>query len=328
MWRKPSESYLPKLAGDNDYPKQVPLSRAVPLWGGCSHNGFSVVLFHERKKLTAAEWASAVNAGKLVAAIKQLKPALRRGPWRVLCDNEGFLQAADATRAHKAASVWLWRIPARSIVTTARDVPRGPALPEALPQALQEALPEALPAAIPEALPAAIPEAMPQALPEELAEQRLAGLNDARVQVVHDPVELDVVPLSKRARKRARQKTSKREKAQAAANRQDAAERAERARLWHVADGRLFRPNEDSHERCAEEDDVKASTHPRKAPAMSKGGDVPPVALKMQAMAHCAAAAQARVEEYEKNAVALAIEISVAEIEDAADAAGNGSTRS
>ena len=63
---------------------------------------------------TAAEWASEVNAGKLVAAIKQLKPAMKRGPWRVLCDNEGFLQAADATRAHKAASVRLWRIPARS----------------------------------------------------------------------------------------------------------------------------------------------------------------------------------------------------------------------
>ena len=105
MWRKPSESFLPKLAGDDDYPKQVPLSRAVPLWGGCSTNGFAVVLFHDRKKLTTAEWVSAVNAGKLVGAIKQLKPAQKRGPWRVICDNEGFLQAADATRAHQKVSV-------------------------------------------------------------------------------------------------------------------------------------------------------------------------------------------------------------------------------
>ena len=102
------------MAGDDDFPKQVPLKRAVPLWGGCSTNGFAVVLFHDRKKLTTAEWVTAVDAGKLTAAIKQLKPALKRGPWRVICDNEGFLQAADATRAHKKASVRLWRIPARS----------------------------------------------------------------------------------------------------------------------------------------------------------------------------------------------------------------------
>ena len=50
----------------------------------------------------------------IVAAIKPLKPAQRRGAWRALCDNEGFLQAADATRAHKAASVRLWRIPVHS----------------------------------------------------------------------------------------------------------------------------------------------------------------------------------------------------------------------
>ena len=34
MWRKPSESFQPELAGDDAYGKQVPQARAIPLWGG------------------------------------------------------------------------------------------------------------------------------------------------------------------------------------------------------------------------------------------------------------------------------------------------------
>ena len=55
-----------------------------------------------------------VQAGKLVAAIKALKPLKPDGPWRVLCDNEGFLQTKESAAAHKAAGVKLWRIPSKS----------------------------------------------------------------------------------------------------------------------------------------------------------------------------------------------------------------------
>ena len=114
IWRKPAERFSPKLAGKDPYGKQVPMNRAIPLWGGCSGGGFSVILFHERKKLTVEEWAAAVRAGKLKKAIKDLKPVKARGPWRVLCDNESFLFAKAATAAHTASGVTLWRIPAKS----------------------------------------------------------------------------------------------------------------------------------------------------------------------------------------------------------------------
>ena len=114
MWRKHGESFKPSLSGQDSYHSQVPLPRAVPLWGGCSEGGFSTVTFHARKKLTGGEWAAAVRSGKLVGAIQRLKPTLRNGPWHVLCDNEGFLNTGDASKEHKAARVKLWRIPSRS----------------------------------------------------------------------------------------------------------------------------------------------------------------------------------------------------------------------
>ena len=114
MWRKPDESFVPKLAGDCDYAKQVPLHRAVPLWGGCSHGGFAPIVFHKNKKLTAEEWVGCVNAGKLASAITSLKPARKTGAWQVVCDNEGFLQTAAATKAHKRSNLKLLRIPAKS----------------------------------------------------------------------------------------------------------------------------------------------------------------------------------------------------------------------
>lgn len=55
-----------------------------------------------------------MSSGKLVTAITNLKPVKKRGPWKVLCDNEGFLQAAVATAAHRAAGITLWRIPSKS----------------------------------------------------------------------------------------------------------------------------------------------------------------------------------------------------------------------
>jgi len=50
MWRKTRETNLPSLAGDDEYMKQVPLSRAIPLWGGISDGGFAPVLWHPTHK--------------------------------------------------------------------------------------------------------------------------------------------------------------------------------------------------------------------------------------------------------------------------------------
>ena len=114
MWRKPEESFDPLLAGDDDYSKQVRLSRAVPMWGGCSPGGFAPVLFHKGKKVNKAEWAKAVRSGKLTRAIQSLKPAKPTGPWRILCDNEKFLTSATCSAAHKAQGIKLWQIPKHS----------------------------------------------------------------------------------------------------------------------------------------------------------------------------------------------------------------------
>ena len=92
----------------------LPLSRAVPLWGGISFEGFSVIAFHPKKKIHVDEWVNAVKAGKLTGAIKAGHSLRKRGPWRVLCDNEGFMKAAESKKAHREAKVNLWHIPARS----------------------------------------------------------------------------------------------------------------------------------------------------------------------------------------------------------------------
>jgi hypothetical protein len=113
-WRKPSEALSEDIAGGNKYNRQVPLSRALPLWGGCSPGGFAAVLWHENKKITAEEWAEAVEAGKLKQAILSLNPSRRRGPWYIIADNEGFLRAPAAQAAHEKLPVRLWRIPAGS----------------------------------------------------------------------------------------------------------------------------------------------------------------------------------------------------------------------
>ena len=114
MYRKPSESLAPELAGDDDFAKQLPLARALPMWGGCSAGGFAAVLFHRSKKCSVEEWVTAVNQGKLTKAIKALRPSRPRGPWYVLCDNEHFLSSQPSQAAHRRANVVLWHIPAHS----------------------------------------------------------------------------------------------------------------------------------------------------------------------------------------------------------------------
>ena len=114
MWRKPSEAFRPDLAGKDPYPDQLPLCRAVPLWGGISSGGFAAVALHPRKKITKQDWAKLVDAGCLTAAIRALTPVRPHGPWHVLCDNEGFLHAKESSQAHRTAGVKLWHIPPRS----------------------------------------------------------------------------------------------------------------------------------------------------------------------------------------------------------------------
>jgi len=111
IWRKREESCSPDLAGDDAYGKQVPLARAVPMWGGCSGGGFAVVAFHRAKKIGSTEWVHAVRAGKLTKAIKKVHPVRKRGPWRVLCDNEGFMKSRASIAAQKAVGVTLFTCP-------------------------------------------------------------------------------------------------------------------------------------------------------------------------------------------------------------------------
>ena len=114
MWRKSSEANTPVLAGANGYDKQVPLARAIPLWGGISVDGFRAVLWHSKKKTDHEEWCKIVRAGKLTEAIRQLNPKRRSGPWTILCDNESFLRHKSSMRAYAAKHVYLWGVPPRS----------------------------------------------------------------------------------------------------------------------------------------------------------------------------------------------------------------------
>ena len=72
------------------------------------------VLFHRRKKVTKEEWAAAVNQGHFSEALKSVNPAKPHGPWKVMCDNEGFLDTMTCKAAHKKAKVSLWHVPPRS----------------------------------------------------------------------------------------------------------------------------------------------------------------------------------------------------------------------
>ena len=114
MWRKPGEADRPHLAGADKFEKQVPLDRAIPLWGGISEDGFQPVLWHRKKKVDNTEWAAAVREGKLSSAIRKLNPRRRSGPWTVLCDNESFLRVASCIRAYAQKRIALWDVPAKS----------------------------------------------------------------------------------------------------------------------------------------------------------------------------------------------------------------------
>ena len=111
MWRKRNEANLPALAGKDEYKKQVPIARAIPLWGGVSEGGFAPVLWHPKHKTNQVEWSRAVLDGKLTGAIRILKPSKRYGPYTVLCDGESFLRAKESKLAHRRKKVCLWTCP-------------------------------------------------------------------------------------------------------------------------------------------------------------------------------------------------------------------------
>ena len=111
MWRKRGEIASPELAGDDHYGKQVPLSRAVAVWGGLSSNGFQVVLFHDTKKLTSATWSNAVDEGRLKKALQDLNPARKHGPWEILADNETFLRTAESLKVMAKSKAKFWKGP-------------------------------------------------------------------------------------------------------------------------------------------------------------------------------------------------------------------------
>ena len=115
MWRKPGEANTPKLAGEDKYTKQVPIGRALPLWGGLSADGFAVVHWHlDRKKVNGEDWTEEVRGGALKKALKQLNPSVAAGPWTVLCDNETFLRNKDAMKVYAAQKIRLWNVPVKS----------------------------------------------------------------------------------------------------------------------------------------------------------------------------------------------------------------------
>ena len=93
MWKKPSETLNPKLDGHDEYGKQANIARCVPLWGACSVGGFGIFTFHKRKKISQDEWLKVQRSGALKKVVQYLNPDNKRGPWTLLCDNEGFLEA-------------------------------------------------------------------------------------------------------------------------------------------------------------------------------------------------------------------------------------------
>lgn len=94
MWRKRDEAFSAQLAGGEAYAKQVPLARALPMWGGISEGGFAAVLFHDHKKLTAEEWARAVDEGALTNAIKATKP--RISAWKLVAVADTWILMVSA----------------------------------------------------------------------------------------------------------------------------------------------------------------------------------------------------------------------------------------
>ena len=114
MWRKPGEAAKPDLSGNDPYATQVPLVRAIPLWGAIPARGFMEVVYHKHKKLSVEEWAKALDAGRLRRAVDHLQDPATRWPRRMLCDNEKFLTAKCILRRYMEDDLEPLPIPKRS----------------------------------------------------------------------------------------------------------------------------------------------------------------------------------------------------------------------
>ena len=114
MWRKRDEAASPALAWEDPYAKQIPMPRAVPLWCGISGHGVAEILLHRTKKCQVDEWVAAVQHGRMMPALRKLRPHNRKRPWIILCDNEHLLTARPCQAAYGAKGIKLWKIPPRS----------------------------------------------------------------------------------------------------------------------------------------------------------------------------------------------------------------------
>ena len=115
MRMKKGEANLPRRAGANEYDKQVPISKSIPLWGGLSENGFAPVHWHlDSKKTNKEKWSQEVRSGALTVALRSLNPKKKTGPWTILCDGESFLQADMSMSAYRPKRIQLWVVPPKS----------------------------------------------------------------------------------------------------------------------------------------------------------------------------------------------------------------------
>ena len=113
-WRKSCEANLPALAGADEFSKQVPLSQAIPVWGGLSEDGFEPVLWHPRKKTNHVEWSAAVREGHLSSALRKLNPRQKSGPWTIPCDNESCMRHKSCMEAYAKKRILIWDVPPKS----------------------------------------------------------------------------------------------------------------------------------------------------------------------------------------------------------------------
>ena len=115
MYRKSNEAAHPDLAGNHPYAQQVPLKRAVPLWGAISSHGFHEIAYHKARKLNNEEWCDDVlKAGKFTKAMRVLQPGRRHRIRRVLCDSESFLEVKQCRDFYKKNNIKLVHIPSHS----------------------------------------------------------------------------------------------------------------------------------------------------------------------------------------------------------------------
>ena len=70
VYRKKNEKFKKGLEGGDDmFAGQVPIDRAVPMWGGLSASGVCEIVMHATKKCQVNEWVKALRSAKLAAGV-------------------------------------------------------------------------------------------------------------------------------------------------------------------------------------------------------------------------------------------------------------------